>query len=63
MFYAKTTSWILGPVAVAFLVKHFTHASNAVFFIILAVCFAATIYGIYKEIKIYRNNFETTNDK
>jgi len=63
IFYAKTTSWIVGPIAIAFLVRHFMHVSATLFFIILGACFVLTIWGIYKEIKLYRKEFEEGNDK
>jgi hypothetical protein len=53
----------VGPIAIAFLVRHFMHVSVTLFFIILGACFILTIWGIYKEIKLYRKEFEEGNDK
>lgn len=61
IFYAKTTSWIIFPLAIAFFLgKYFKESvgGQVLFFICVGVGFLVTIYGIYREIKIYQKDLE-----
>ncbi len=61
IFYAKTTSWIIFPLAIAFFLGKYFKANiggQVLFFICVGVGFLITIYGIYREIKIYQKDLE-----
>lgn len=57
-FYVKTSVWVAGPAILAFIVKSYVDISQTAFFILIAVAFLVTIYGIYKEIKDYKKTLE-----
>lgn len=57
LFYAKTTSWIILPLLLAFFGGKYTGktiGSQVIFFAFVAVGFLITCLGIYREIKIYK---------
>lgn len=56
-FYAKVTGWIVVPLVLAVVVNRYT-GSQFLFFILLAIAFIFTIYGIYREIKVYKKEIE-----
>lgn len=51
-FYVKVTAWIATPAVVAFIV------GGKSFYFILVAGFLLTIYGIYREIKIYKKTLK-----
>jgi hypothetical protein len=60
-FYARTTGWIVIPLVLAMLLGNFVQksvGSQVLFFIIIALGFAVTCYGIYKEIKDYKKTLQ-----
>ena len=62
MFYAKVTSWIIAPVGIAILVVRITKRDD-LFFIAVIIGFLITIYGIYREIKKYKQDLEKQDNK
>ena len=56
VFFAKTTSWVAVPAILALLIKKYLNISQIVFFIIIGIAFILTIYGIYREIKLYQKD-------
>jgi hypothetical protein len=62
MFYAKVTSWIIAPVGIAILVIRITKRDD-LFFIAVITGFLITIYGIYREIKKYKQDLEKQENK
>jgi hypothetical protein len=65
-FFAKTTSWIVFPVLLCVLIWNYfgeSLGSKVSFFVIIMFGFLITIYGIFKEIKLYKKNLEKNGDK
>lgn len=62
-FYLKVTSWIIFPVLLAWLLSKFLIKNNheTIFLFLILLSFCLTCYGIYREIKIYKN--EVDNQK
>lgn len=59
IFYAKTTSWIILPLVAGLIVKkYFTPQLSLV---IMLVAFLITCYGIYREIKQYKQELAKEN--
>ena len=61
VFYGKVTGWIIAPLMVAVVVwKYFgrTLGSQIWFFVLILFVFCITIYGIWREIKIYKKDLE-----
>jgi len=61
VFYVKTTSWIVLPLAIGLIAGRFVE-SQTLFFILLMAGFGITCAGIYREIKQYKKQLEQ-NDK
>jgi F0F1-type ATP synthase assembly protein I len=57
LFYAKTTAWVVLPLAIGLVAGKFTQ-SQTLFFLFLMIGFGITCYGIYKEIKQYKKQLE-----
>lgn len=59
-FYAKVTSWIIIPVVLAWFLSKFLikNEKPIIFFLLILVSFCFTCYGIYKEIKIYKDKVD-----
>ncbi len=62
MFYAKITSWIIAPLGIGFLVVKVSE-SEGWLLPALILGFLITIYGIYREIKIYKRTLEQKENK
>ncbi|MDE2399839.1 MAG: hypothetical protein KGL67_02415 [Patescibacteria group bacterium] len=60
IFYAKTTSWILGPLVLALVLGKYVFPS--LFSGLILVSFGITCFGIYKEVKDYRKTLTTPKD-
>lgn len=61
IFYVKTTSWIIFPLVIGFLTANYFNDSfknQTLFFLILMLSFGITCFGIYKEIKTYKNKIK-----
>lgn len=59
-FYAKVTSWIIIPVVLAWSFEKFfiKNDNPIIFFLLILISFCFTCYGIYKEIKIYKEKVD-----
>lgn len=65
-FYIKVTSWIVVPIIVAFLLKRFALGgmmSQIGFFVLIAIGFLISCFGIYREINIYKDEVNNENNK
>ena len=67
-FYVKVTSWIIIPVLLSLFLSRILNISNnqLLFFLLIFISFCFTCFGIYREIKIYKNgidNKDLTNKK
>jgi hypothetical protein len=65
-FYIKVTSWIVIPILVAFLLKRFALGgmmSQIGFFVLIAIGFLISCFGIYREINIYKDEVNNQTDK
>jgi F0F1-type ATP synthase assembly protein I len=62
VFYVKTTAWVVLPLIVGIVVAKFTE-SQVLFFVSLMVGFGVTCFGIYREIKEYKNKLEKDGNK
>jgi hypothetical protein len=61
VFYAKSTAWVLFPLILALVVnKYFLkdYDSQNVFLAVLLAGFGITCFGIYKEIKKYKESLD-----
>jgi len=61
IFYIKTTSWITLPLIFGLFLGRYIGkftGSQVLFFIILFFSFLITCFGIYREIKKYKNDLE-----
>lgn len=61
IFYTKVTSWIIFPLFIAFLFGRYFKENmkgQILFFICVGLGFMITIYGIYREINIYKKDLE-----
>lgn len=61
IFYAKTTSWTIFPALLCVLFwRYFGESlgSQISFFVVIFIGFGITVYGIYREINIYKKNLE-----
>ena len=57
IFYAKTTSWIILPLLLAFFLAKYVSkstGSQVLFFTIVILGFLITCLGIYREIREYK---------
>jgi hypothetical protein len=59
-FYTKVTSWIIIPVLLSLFLSRTLNIKNnqILFFILILISFCLTCYGIYREIKIYKNSID-----
>jgi hypothetical protein len=65
-FYAKVTSWIIFPVILAIVFSEYffkENVQNITFFILIFISFVITCFGIYKEIKEYKNSINKDGNK
>ncbi len=63
VFYAKTTGWIIVPLVVAIILLKYIQlsvGSQIWFFIAVIIAFIVTCFGIYREVKIYKQEVENT---
>ncbi len=61
VFYAKTTAWIIFPLVLAVLAGNYINKSTesqTLFFALLMAGFGVTCFGVYKEIKQYKNTLD-----
>ena len=61
IFYVKTTSWIIFPLVLAFLIgNHFgkTLGSQTLFLVCIMAGFGISCSGIYREIKNYKKDLD-----
>jgi len=61
LFYAKTTSWIIIPLILAFWGGQYvgkSFGSQSLFFVCVVFGFLITCFGIYREIKNYKKNLD-----
>jgi hypothetical protein len=61
IFYAKTTSWIVFPLVLAFLLGNYVEqsiGSEILFFAFIIAGFGITCFGIYKEIINYKKSLD-----
>lgn len=56
-FYVKTTAWVVLPLVIGLIAGNFTK-SQTWFFIFLMLGFGITCFGIYREVKQYKNQLE-----
>jgi hypothetical protein len=64
IFYAKTTAWVILPLFLALLLGKYIQTSinsQLIFFIVILGGFLVTCYGIYKEIRIYKKDLESSS--
>ena len=57
IFYVKTTAWVVLPLIVGMVASRFTE-SQVLFFVLLMISFGITCFGIYREVKEYKNKLE-----
>jgi hypothetical protein len=66
LFYAKTTSWIIFPLLLAFFggryVKN-TIGSQVLFFAFILAGFLITCLGIYREVRVYKESLSETGGR
>lgn len=61
VFYAKTTAWIILPLALAILINQYfgkSTGSQSLFLAFIMAGFGITCFGMYKEIKKYRKDLD-----
>jgi hypothetical protein len=56
MFYAKTTSWIIIPLVLAMVISK--KIAPSLYLIFILIGFGISCYGIYREIKDYKNKLD-----
>ncbi|MFN4181489.1 MAG: hypothetical protein ACK4FA_02230 [Candidatus Paceibacteria bacterium] len=64
-FYFRITSWIVIPILLAVVLHRFALGgigSQIGFFVLIAIAFVCTCYGIYREINIYKEEVNQKND-
>jgi len=65
IFYVKTTSWIIFPLVLAFLIGNYfskSVGSQTLFLVCVMAGFGISCFGIYREIKQYKKDLENKND-
>ncbi|MDQ3075691.1 MAG: hypothetical protein M3Q34_00995 [bacterium] len=66
IFYAKVTSWIIVPLVIAVLLGKYASASlgsQVLFFIAVIIGFLITCFGIYRELKEYKNTLDKIDNQ
>jgi len=67
IMFMKVSSYIVGPIFLASFIGNFfdkkNDSGNLYFYISIAVAFLATIYLIWKELKIYKKKIENQENK
>lgn len=61
VFYVKTTSWIIFPLIVGLFLGRYLGqfaGSESVFFILMILSFGVSCFGIYREIKKYKETLK-----
>ncbi len=59
IFYAKTTGWIIIPLVLAIVISK--KIAPTLYLLFILVGFGITCFGIYKEIKKYKNSLNKKN--
>jgi hypothetical protein len=65
-FYAKTTAWIIFPLILATWAGDYlsqSTQSQILFFVLVIVGFGVTCFGVYKEIKEYKESLDIGSNK
>ena len=66
IFYIKATSWIALPLILAVFAGNYVSksiGSQTIFFIFVMIGFGITCFGIYREIKKYKNDLDKEDGK
>jgi hypothetical protein len=56
IFYVKTTSWIIIPLVLAVIISK--KIAPSLYLLCVLIGFGVTCFGIYREIKKYRNSLK-----
>lgn len=66
IFYVKTTSWIIFPLVLAFLIGNYfskTPEGQTLFLVCVMAGFGISCFGIYREIKQYKKDLDPPSPK
>lgn len=66
VFYVKTTSWIIFPLVLGILAGKYVGQSfgnQVLFFVFVMLGFGITCSGIYREIKEYKKDLDSSSPK
>lgn len=66
IFYVKTTSWIIFPLILAFLIGNYfskSAGSQILFLVCVMAGFGISCFGIYREIKQYKKDLPPEADQ